>query len=776
MYPEYTLQPDPDSYHQIPPAEPGGSGASRSETGAAAGTGAESPGPAGTAVAGPACYLNRELSWLAFNRRVLEEAGDEQNPLLERLRFLAITTTNLDEFFEVRVAGLKRQIEASVGDLSHDGLTARRQLDEIVIACRKFVEDQYSTWNDKLKPALEVAGIRVLMGEQLNPQQRAFASRYFDDVAVAVLTPLAIDPAHPFPQLLSKSLNLAVLLKPAGKRGAANKLAIVQIPRVLPRILRLPGDGVTRDYILQKELIRLHLDRLFPGHQVVDGYPFRVTRNADIEVAEDEAGDLLEAIEAKLRRRRRAEPVRLEVSWRTPSEVVERLITKLELTREDTYISNGPVNLGRLSELIDLEERADLKWPSFTPAIPVQFENPDDVYTKLRTSDVLLHHPYDSFEPVIQFLESAADDPAVLAIKMTLYRTSGDSPVVRALLAAAEAGKQVTVLVELKARFDEENNIRWARVLEEQGVHVVYGLVGLKTHCKIILVARREESRVRRYCHLGTGNYNPSTARVYTDVGLFTSNEEIGRDVADLFNLLTGYAQPGTMRRLHVAPFNLHDSMVAKIRRETANAKAGKPARVIAKMNALVDKAVIDALYEAGCAGVKVDLIVRGICCLRPGLPGLSENITVRSVVGRFLEHSRIVVFENGGDHEVLLGSADWMPRNFFGRIEAVFPVLDPALRTRIIEEILNCYLRDNSSARILQPDGTWVRLRPLPGEDARHSQSDLMRLSRQRAAERGQPEAKLPKSPGRRRRQSERNGREEESGSPAAFSNAENE
>lgn len=702
---------------------------------------------AAPAVSGPACYLNRELSWLAFNRRVLEEAADDTNPLLERLRFLAITSNNLDEFFEVRVSGLKRQVEAAVGELSNDGMSAQRQLEEISGAARRFVEDQYKTWNESLKPALASAGIRILNGDELSPAQKAWVGKYFDEVAVAVLTPLAIDPAHPFPQLLSKSLNLAVSLRTMAKRGAANRFAIVQIPRVLPRLVKLPNDGVTRDYILQKELIKIHLDRLFPGHQVVGGYPFRVTRNTDIDVTEDEAGDLLEAIEAKLRRRRKAEAVRLEVTSKMPPEVADRLVAKLELTKDDVFICDGPVNLGRLSELVDLEDRSDLKWPAFVPTTPVSFADPDITFEKLRQGDVLLHHPYESFEPVVEFIEASAADPAVLAIKMTLYRTSGDSPVVRALMAAAEAGKQVTVLVELKARFDEENNIRWARALEEQGVHVVYGLVGLKTHCKVILVVRRESEGVRRYCHLGTGNYNPNTARVYTDLGLFTTNEDLGRDVSDLFNLLTGYAQPGSMRKLLVAPFALHEQTIVKIRRETANARAGKPARVIAKMNALVDRAVIDALYEASCAGVKVDLIVRGICCLRPGMPGLSENITVRSIVDRFLEHSRIFVFENGGEREVYLGSADWMPRNFFGRIEAVFPVQNPAIRDRIVDELLSIYLKDDVRARILQSDGAWIRSRPPAGVDGTRAQFELLKLARARAAERPVPVPKAGKA-----------------------------
>lgn len=689
------------------------------------------------AVSGPACYLNRELSWLAFNRRVLEEAADDTNPLLERVRFLAITSTNLDEFFEVRVSGLKRQVEASVGELSIDGMTAQRQLADIEAAVRKFNDDQYETWNLKIAPALESAGIRILYSDQLSPAQRAWTAKYFEEVASAVLTPLAIDPAHPFPQLLSKSLNLAVVLRTPGKRGPANRFAIVQIPRVLPRLVRLPYEGGTRDYLLQKELIRIHLDRLFPGHQVVGGYAFRVTRNTDFDITEDEAGDLLETIEAKLRRRRKAEPVRLEVTERMPAEIVEKLSAKLELSREDVYICKGPVNLGRLAELVDLEDRADLKWPAFIAINPIDFGESEAAFEKLKTTDVLLHHPYESFQAVVDFLEAAALDPAVLAIKMTLYRTSGDSPVIQALMKAAAAGKQVTVLVELKARFDEENNIRWARALEEQGVHVVYGLVGLKTHCKVILVVRREDEGVRRYCHLGTGNYNPNTARLYTDLGLFTSNADLGRDVADLFNLLTGYAQPGSMRRLLVAPFSLHESTIVKIKRETANARAGKPARIIAKMNALVDRGVIDALYEASCAGVKVDLIVRGICCLRPGMPGLSENITVRSIVDRFLEHSRIVVFENGGDREVYLGSADWMPRNFFGRIEVVFPVLDATLRARIVDELLTTYLKDDVRSRILQSDGSWARVRPIPGTEGVRVQFELLRIARARAAER---------------------------------------
>jgi polyphosphate kinase len=703
--------------------------------------------------ADPGRFLNRELSWIAFNRRVLEEALDESNPLLERLKFLAIVSSNLDEFFEVRVAGLKRQVEADVQDMSPDGLTPRRALEEISATCHELVAQQYAGWNEKVLPALTAAGIRIWNYENLGAEKRGWVSRYFDEVAGPVLTPLAIDPAHPFPQLLSKSLNLAVLLKPTEKRPTvAARFAVVQVPRVLPRLVRLSEEEGAHDYIFVMDLIRAHIDRLFPGHQVEGVYAFRATRNAELEIAEDEAADLLEAIEAKLRRRRRAETVRLEVASTTPSDVVQRLLSKLGLQKSDLYVVDGPVNLARLMEIYDQEERADLKWPPLPTSAPVSLATPDEAFGRLRAGDVLLHHPYESFAPVIEFLEAAAEDPAVLAIKMTLYRTSGDSPVLRALMAAAEAGKQVTVLVELKARFDEENNIRWARTLEGVGVHVVYGLVGLKTHCKVILVVRREANGVRRYCHLATGNYNSTTARVYTDLGLFTANEEMGRDVADLFNLLTGYAQPPSSRRLLLAPFGLHEGVLALIRRETANARRGEPARILAKMNALVDPAVIDALYEASCAGVQIELIVRGICCLRPGIPGLSERVSVRSIVDRFLEHSRIFVFENCGAREAWLGSADWMPRNFFGRVEANFPVLDPPLRARIVDEILATYLRDDVRARVLGPDGVWKRPRPPEGSDGLRSQFELLKLARARAAERP-PLAKVgPKALPRRK------------------------
>ncbi|HKE01840.1 MAG TPA: polyphosphate kinase 1 [Planctomycetota bacterium] len=702
----------------------------------------------------PGRFLNRELAWVAFNRRVLEEALDATNPLLERVKFLAIVSSNLDEFFEVRVAGLKRQVEASVQEPSPDGLTPSKALEEISVACHRLVEEQYAGWR-ALRADLEGAGIRILNDDQLSPTARAWVSRYFDEVVGPVLTPLAIDPAHPFPQLLSKSLNLAVVLRPQEKRPIGARFAIVQVPRVLPRLVRLPQEGATHDYMFLMELIRAHLGRLFPGHQVAGGSAFRVTRNADIEVATDEAADLLEAIEAKLRRRRRAEPVRIEMAASTPGEVVQRLLSRLKFEKEDLYLVDGPVNLARLMELYAQEDRPELKWPTHAPSVPVEFPTADEAFARLRQGDVLLHHPFESFAPVIDFLESAAEDPAVLAIKMTLYRTSGDSPVLRALMAAAEAGKQVTVLVELKARFDEENNIRWARTLEGVGVHVVYGLVGLKTHCKVILVVRREANGVRRYCHLATGNYNSTTARAYTDVGLFTANEEIGRDVADVFNLLTGYAQPTSLRRLLVAPFGLHEGVLLRIRRETANAQAGKPAGITAKMNALVDPQVIDALYEASSAGVKVDLIVRGICCLRPGLPGLSERITVRGVVDRFLEHTRIFVFENGGDREVWLGSADWMPRNFFGRVEACFPVLDPALRARIVDEILATYLRDDQRARILQPDGTWTRAaKPVEGEGFR-AQFELLKLAKSRGPQLPPAPARPERTARRRRRES---------------------
>jgi polyphosphate kinase len=685
----------------------------------------------------PELYLNRELSWIEFNRRVLEEAQDPSQPLLERLKFLAITSSNLDEFFEVRVAGIKQQIDTESGDVGPDGIGAPALFDAIQRKAHEMVEEQYRLWREDLAPALASHGIHFLETERLKGADKKWAAHYFRNEVFPVLTPLAIDSSHPFPQLQNKSHNLIVVLR---KSSASPELsyAIVQIPRVLPRLVRLAvpeTDAGIWNYLLLKDLIKTHIGELFPGMEVEGAYAFRVTRNSDLYIDDEEAENLLRTIEEELRKRNRGNAVRLEVQSDCPSAIQQLLLETFRLGEKDLYALNGPLTFLHLMPLCSNDAFPHLRDKPFVPVNPKHLPPDADLFATMRKQDLLLHHPYENFNPVVDMIHRSSDDPTVLAIKMTLYRTSGDSPVVRALVRAAENGKQVTVLVELKARFDEANNIVWARQLEEAGVHVVYGLVGLKTHCKMLLVVRRDEDRIRHYVHLGTGNYNPTTARFYTDLSLFTTHAEITQEVATLFNTLTGLAEFHGIHKLLVAPFELAERFKALITRETLNARAGKTARIIAKMNSLVDEDIIRDLYEASQAGVKIDLIIRGVCCLRPGVPGVSDNIRVISIVGRFLEHSRIFYFENGGDSVIYLGSADWMPRNFYRRIEVAFPVEDPAIRKRITAEILPVFLNDCVKARELQADGTHRRLKPKPGQKPVQAQLTFRDLARKQTS-----------------------------------------
>ncbi|PYO94862.1 MAG: polyphosphate kinase 1 [Gemmatimonadetes bacterium] len=678
----------------------------------------------------PDHYLNRELSWLEFNARVLEEAADPTNPLLERLKFAAIFSSNLDEFFEVRVAGLQQQLYAGIEpqDYGADGLGPMDQLSRIETRVHALVAAQHRLLDSEVMPGLAAAGIQRVSLDQLEPAEREYVDRLFAREIYPVLTPLAIDPGHPFPHVHNKSLNIVLLVE--NTESGQQLYAVVQVPALLDRVVALPGAGADAPerlrFVLLEEVIAAHLGDLFGGFRVLAHTVFRVTRNTDLVINEDEAEDLLQTIEETLRQRILGEAVRLEILASGDARFAQVLMGALDLRERDVYRVGGPVDLTALMALHRGEGfralRDDALLPRPSPAF-ASGENPFDV---IRNQDVLVHHPYESFGAVVDFIDRAADDPQVLAIKQTLYRTSGASPIISALARAAQNGKQVTALVELKARFDEENNIVWARELEQAGVHVVYGIVGLKTHCKAALVVRREKSGLRRYVHLATGNYNPTTARIYTDLGLFTANPDFGEDVSEMFNLLTGYSQRRRWRKLVVAPVALRERVIALIERERGHAEAGKPARIIVKMNALVEVSVIDALYRASQAGVEIELIIRGICCLRAGLPGVSERIRVTSIVDRFLEHSRVFYFANAGNPEVLLGSADWMPRNFFRRIEVMFPVEDAQLKARVCEAILPTILSDNVKARVQNPDGSYRRAAPAEGQPAVRSQVAL--------------------------------------------------
>jgi len=682
--------------------------------------------------------LNRELSWLAFNERVLEEAYDERWPLLERLKFLAISETNLDEFFMIRVSGLLDQLSSEIVAPTEDGLFPADALARVRTAVQGMEERQISCLVKDLLPKLAAAGISVLTWADLNDAQREAASTYFRRNVLPVLTPLAVDPGHPFPFLSNLSLNLAVEVK--NTETGETKFARVKVPQAMPRLLPLrelvEGKKKVRpekaEYLLLESLIQANLAELFQGLEILSSHLFRVTRDADIEIQEDEASDLLATIEQEVRRRRFGAVVRLEVAPNTPKRVRKLLQKQLEITENEVYEVDGPLGAGDLMSLTRLDRR-ELKDLPFSPSVPAVFNEPDtSVFAAIRAGDILLHHPYDSFSPVAEMIERASIDSKTLAIKMTLYRTNPDSAILPALIRAAENGKQVAVLVELKARFDEEKNIEWAKSLEQAGVHVVYGVVGLKTHCKVALVVRREKDEIRRYVHLGTGNYNETTARIYTDFGLMTCRPEFGEDATRLFNALTGFAGKTSYARLVTAPKDMHRTVLEWIARETAHARAGRPSGIKAKMNALVDPPVIAALYEASQAGVTIDLLVRGICCLKPGVPGVSETIRVRSIVGRFLEHSRAFVFENGGDRKVWLSSADWMPRNFFRRVEAAFPVEEPALLQQVVD-VLDTMLKDNVRARRLNEDGAYERLKPPAGETPIDSQAVFVEDARRR-------------------------------------------
>ncbi len=649
--------------------------------------------------------FNRELSWLTFDRRVLELAEDDSVPLLERVRFLSIVSSNLDEFFEIRVAGLMQQEESATHPAT------REFLQEVLRQAHALVDAQQACWRDQLLPALAREGIHVKGKEQLDQADRDELSKRFDRDILPALTPLAIDPSHPFPVLTNKGLYLLASLRDP-QSGEARR-AVVPIPRVLPRILAV-GVGPARAFTLLSHVIELFIERLFTGLDVLGSWAFRITRNSDLYVDEEESGNLLETIEDEIRNLRKGAPVRLEVEAQAPAEDVAWLLKSIGLDADNAFRSPGPVNMVRLASLIDLAGRPDLLYPTYVPALPAEVANPEKLYQRIAKHDLLLHHPYESFNPVVDFIRQAARDEAVVAIKLTLYRTSGDSPVVEALKEAARNGKQVTALVELRARFDELNNIEWARQLEEAGAHVVYGLAGLKTHCKACLVVRQEKAGLRRYAHLGTGNYNPKTARLYTDFSLFTADDEIAADVGMLFNVLTGNLAKPKFKHLLIAPFDLQRGMLDLIAAEASAAQHGRKASIFAKVNSLVDPDVIQALYKASQAGVQVDLVVRGVCCLIPGVPGRSENIRVRSVLGRFLEHSRLFRFENdGGEPVILLGSADWMPRNFLRRVECVFPVRSKPLRKRLEQEVLATYALRLGDARILRPDGSYAPALP---------------------------------------------------------------
>ncbi len=684
------------------------------------------PAPAAPA---KALFFNRELSWLAFNRRVLEQAWNPRNPLLERLKFLAIVSSNLDEFFEIRVAGLIQQVDSGIVDLGLDGLGAREQLRRIHLVVASIVEEQYRCWSDHLRPALQREHIAFKTGPELTRQELAWVRGYFRSQVYPVLTPLAVDASHPFPQLGNKTLNVVVSVDNPGTPENEGFLAILPVPRILPRVVQIaPAARGPARFIFLSEIIKLCADQLFAGYRIHGAFAFRVTRNSDLYIDEEEAENLLQRIENELRNLRRGAAVRLEIEDGVDEATFERLTDHLGLAREYVFRIHGPLNLLRLMGVYDLINRPDLKEPPVAPHPGPFALSGENIFAALAQRDVLLHHPYDSFDPVVAFVQEAARDPQVFAIKQTLYRTSGDSPIVHALMEASQNGKQVTALVELKARFDEANNIQWARQLEEAGVHVVYGVVGLKIHCKCCLVVRHEEQGMRHYAHLGTGNYNPKTARIYTDFSLFTARDTLTTEVAYLFNTLTGFVRQPSFRHLLVAPYNLHAQIQELIAKEAAAARQNQPARIVAKMNSLVDRTTIEALYAASCAGVQIDLIVRGVCCLVPGIPRLSENIRVRSIVGRFLEHARAFYFENhGGEPRVYLGSADWMPRNFFRRVEVVFPLEDPALRQRVLQDVLQIQLQDTENARELQPQGAYTPVERAASQPALASQDHFL-------------------------------------------------
>ena len=687
----------------------------------------------------PKNFINRELSWLEFNRRVLEEAQDATQPLIERVKFLSIFSSNLDEFFEIRVAGIKQQIESETSDVGSDGLSPTETFNQIQRLAHELVATEYDLFNKELLPELDKNRIRIRGVSELGARRAAWVRKYFREEVFPMLTPLAVDASHPFPDLLNKSHNLLVRAKT--KRRGEPLLAIVQVPRVIPRLILMPrgqGEDEPWDYIYLASLIKQHIAELFPGLILDAVHAFRVTRNSDLYIDDEEAENLLRTIEQELRRSSKGDAVRLEVEADCPRDFIELLLEFYDLTEADVYKLNGPLSMTHLSPLLANDAFANLKDRPFQPGRDPALPPHADMFEVMRRQDVLLHHPYDSFEPIVDLVEEAARDPQVLAVKITLYRTSGDSPIVEALIDAATAGKQVTAIVELRARFDEAANIQWARRLEEAGAHVIYGVVGLKTHCKVLLIVRRDSNQIRRYVHLGTGNYHQRTARIYTDFGLLTSNPQLTEEVAIVFNTLTGLAAYPGLKKLMVAPFDMKQRLIAKIQRERDHARAGRPARIVAKLNSLVDQEIIETLYEASCAEVVIDLIVRSICCLRPKVPGVSEFIRVISIVGRFLEHSRIYYFENGGQPEVYLSSADWMPRNFLRRVEVAFPIETPLLRDHITNEVLPRFLDDRVKARALQPDGSYRRLKPEGLEHRSQAQWHFREVTRERAKRQG--------------------------------------
>lgn len=659
-------------------------------------------------------YVNRELSWLEFNYRVLSEARDKTLPLFERLKFLSITASNLDEFYMVRVASLKDMVHAKYTKPDIAGLTAQEQLDAISVKTHQLVELQYSTYTRSLVPALRQNGLRIIMGhEELTPEEASYVDSYFQTNVYPVLTPMAFDSSRPFPLIRNKTLNIAALLKKKNGDGEM-EFAMVQVPSVLQRIVELPEqineDGTKqRVVMLLEEIIERNMPSLFLNYDIIASHPFRIMRNADLSIDEEEAVDLLEEIQKQLKKRQWGEAIRLEIESDVDKRLLKIIKKELLISSQDIFSIAGPLDLTFLMKMYGLDGFEHFKTRKYRPQPVPALMNEDDIFTNIRRGDILLHHPYQSFDPVVDFVRSAARDPEVLAIKQTLYRVSGNSPIIAALAEAADNGKQVSVLVELKARFDEENNINWAKMLEKAGCHVIYGLVGLKTHSKITLVVRMEEDGIRRYVHLGTGNYNDSTAKLYTDCGILTCDPQIGEDATAVFNMLSGYSEPKAWNKLAVAPLWLRTRFLRMIRRETSHAREGRQGRIMAKMNSLCDKEIITALYEASCAGVEIELVIRGICCLRAGVPGLSEHISVRSIVGNFLEHSRIFYFLNDGSPEVYMGSADWMPRNLDRRVEIMFPVEDEGLKEKVIH-ILEVELEDNVKAHILQPDGTYEK------------------------------------------------------------------
>lgn len=661
----------------------------------------------------PDYYINRELSWIAFNERVLGEAANPENPLFERLKFIAIASSNFDEFFMVRVAGLKEQVKAGFTKQDNkSGMAPIEQLTAVWERTHEVMQTMFAILKDQITPELHAAGIRFLKAKQLTEEQDEFVHDFFHHHLYPVLTPMAVDASHPFPMLLNKSLNLAVLLEDDDEKSEGPLFAVVQVPSVVPRFLELPSPAGEAHFILLEDVIQEHMDSLFRGYNILETSPFRITRNADLTFDEDETEDLLEAIEQELKKRKMGEPSRLAIDASASGFLQATLQDWLELVESEIYRFDGPLDFAFFFRFYGLPGYDQLRFEPLAPQPPIDLLGEEDMFTAIQKKDILLHHPFESFDPVIRFVQEAAEDPKVLAIKQTLYRVSGDSPIVNALLKAADNGKQVTVLLELKARFDEENNIVWAKKLENAGCHVIYGLAGLKTHSKITLIVRAEDDRLRRYVHLSTGNYNDKTAATYTDIGILTSREDFGVDATQFFNHLSGYSYPPAWKAISTAPVGLRETFLSLIEREMKNSLEGKPAFIIAKMNSLTDKQIIEALYKASCAGVKVDLIIRGICCLRPGIPGVSENIRIISIIGRYLEHSRIFAFCNGGDQQVYLSSADWMTRNMMARVEILFPVIQSNLRKRIAH-FLEIMLKDDAKAHLLMPDGSYVRVQP---------------------------------------------------------------